>query len=387
MLLSLSNRIRALGSVSATPFVARVSEDCTLEPSERSRTALLIRSPEATSLPPGIRAYLLHSGDVDASQDTYLLSKELRYIAAGDVIRVDPSHGRLSALYRKSSPSNFFLVTERCDNFCVMCSQPPRDVDDSWLVDELLEVIPLVDPQTECLGITGGEPGLLGERLVELVRSLKDHLPTTALHVLSNGRAFARQDFARRVGAIDHPDLTFGIPLYSDLAEEHDFVVQAHGAYDETIRGILNLKHSRVRVEVRVVIHAKTVERLVPLAHFIARNLVFVDHVALMGLELTGFAKANLEALWIDPLDYTSKLAEAVGVLHRARVSTSIYNHQLCVLPEALHPFARKSISDWKNEFDDACVTCSRAQDCGGFFASGITRRSRGISPIARNAP
>lgn len=38
----------------------------------------------------------------------------------------------------------------------------------------------------------------------------------------------------------------------------------------------------------------------------------FVDQVALMGLENTGFAIANDEPLWIDPLDYRDQLAEAV---------------------------------------------------------------------------
>lgn len=49
-----------------------------------------------------------------------------------------------------------------------------------------------------------------------------------------------------------------GIPIYSDLSMVHDYVVQADGAFDETIRGILNLKRMRQRVEVRVVIHKQT---------------------------------------------------------------------------------------------------------------------------------
>jgi hypothetical protein len=41
---------------------------------------------------------------------------------------------------------------------------------------------------------------------------------------------------------------------------------------------------------------------------WIARNLPFVDHVALMGLENTGFAIANEALLWIDPMDYCDDL-------------------------------------------------------------------------------
>jgi MoaA/NifB/PqqE/SkfB family radical SAM enzyme len=83
----------------------------------------------------------------------------------------------------------------------------------------------------------------------------------------------------------------------------HDFVVQATGAFDQTLRGIMNLAINRVPVEIRVVVHKLTYERLPDLAGFIARNLPFVSHVALMGLEPTGFTKSNMEALWIDPVD------------------------------------------------------------------------------------
>jgi His-Xaa-Ser system radical SAM maturase HxsC len=266
-----------------------------------------------------------------------------------------------------------------------MCSQPPREQDDQWLVDELMDAIPLISPETEQIGITGGEPGLLGERLITLVDALQRHLPRTALHILSNGRRFADRSFARSMGGLNHHDLVVGIPIYSDLPELHDYVVQARGAFDEAVRGIMNLKQARVRVEIRFVIHRETYERLPQFAEFVARNLVFADHVALMGLELMGFARANLESLWIDPLDYQGELLRAARILERARVPVSIYNHQLCVLAPVLHRLARRSISDWKNMYMEPCATCESRSDCGGFFASSALRVSRGIAPRTSN--
>ena len=52
-------------------------------------------------------------------------------------------------------------------------------------------------------------------------------------------------------------------------------------------------------VEVRVVLQKVTVARLVETCSWLARNLPFVDHVALMGLENTGFALANQDLLWV----------------------------------------------------------------------------------------
>ncbi len=384
MLLKLHARgLRPIGESSPVPFVGRISENADLPEAARRGEVLLVRG-RADALPPGFRAYLVYEPAASAvvQRDVYVLEGAMRYLAHGDIVRLDPRRRMLHALYRRASPTNSLLVTERCDNYCVMCSQPPKPDDDSWLLDEISHVIPLMSPETREIGITGGEPALLGEKLVDLLDMLRRHLPRTGVHVLSNGRRFADADFARALAGVRHPDLMFGIPLYSDLPEEHDYVVQARGAFSETVRGILNLKRLRLRVEVRVVLHADTYARLPDLARFLARNLLFVDHVALMGLEVVGFAKANLDALWIDPLDYQTQLALAVETLDRAGMSVSIYNHQLCVLDPRLHRFARKSISDWKNAYFSECDGCTQLRDCGGFFASAGVRRSRGIRPF-----
>jgi His-Xaa-Ser system radical SAM maturase HxsC len=387
MLLKLHGRhLRALSAVtSRDPFLARVCKNADLPMAARGRELLLHDGPGP--LVDGFRGHLVRAPcDSGEHADVYLLGQEFDYVGPGDVVRVDPGRGALTVLYRRASAYNSMLVTERCDNYCVMCSQPPKHRDDAWLVDELFEVIPLMARDTPEIGITGGEPGLLGPRLVELVDSFRLFLPHTALHILSNGRAFADEAFSRELAAVQHPDLMLGIPLYSDLPEHHDYVVQARGAYDQTVRGILNLKRHGVRVELRYVIHRDTVAGLPAFARFVARNLLFVDHVALMGLELMGFARANLEALWADPLDYQDELASAVTILDGARIPVSIYNHQLCVLRPALHRFARASISDWKNRYFDDCEDCQMKQACGGFFASSDLRRSRGIAPLRGDA-
>jgi His-Xaa-Ser system radical SAM maturase HxsC len=173
-----------------------------------------------------------------------------------------------------------------------------------------------------------------------------------------------------------------GIPLYSDLSTVHDYVVQADGAFDETIRGILNLKQRLQRVELRVVLHKLTFADLPRLAEFIARSLLFVDHVALMGLEVTGLAVSNLDRLWVDPFAYRNELVEAVRILDAYRIPVSIYNHQLCTLDRRMWRFAVKSISDWKNEFLAECKVCGVRPECGGFFASAKRRRSAYIHPL-----
>ena len=142
------------------------------------------------------------------------------------------------------------------------------------------------------------------------------------------------------------------------------------------------LKNRGQAVEIRIVLHAITAPRLRETCAWIARNLPFVDHVALMGLENTGFAIANQDLLWIDPVDYRDQLAAGVDVLSTSGVNVSVYNLPLCVLDPRVRPFAVQSISDWKNAYLPECDDCSVRRDCAGFFSTGRPKFSRGIVPI-----
>jgi His-Xaa-Ser system radical SAM maturase HxsC len=361
----------------------RVTTDSQRPAALRHREAFMVSS---GSVPEGFALYLVPDGAETAAispiSATAQIPAQLRYLSDGDVIRIVPGKGSIRVLFRRSSPSNSFLLTERCNNYCLMCSQPPRKVQDGWIVDEILEALPLIDPDTREIGFTGGEPTLLDDRFLELVQAARSYLPRTALHVLSNGRTFADAAFAKRLSEIAHPDLMIGIPVYSDLSHIHDYVVQADGAFDETIRGIMNLKQFGVPVEIRVVLHKQTIPRLAALASFLTRNLLFVDHVALMGLEMMGFTKANLDDLWIDPAAYQAELTAAVETLDRARMNVSIYNSQLCLMDPKIWRFTKRSISDWKQEYMPECEGCGVMDQCAGFFASAKIRYSDYITPV-----
>ena len=121
-----------------------------------------------------------------------------------------------------------------------------------------------------------------------ILAQCRDQLPKIALQVLTNGRAFSRSEIVDAWSGVKHPDLIAAIPVYSAVDHVHDHVVQAKGAFDETILGILKLKDRGQRVEVRVVLHALTAPLISETCRWLARNLPFVDHVALMGLENTG---------------------------------------------------------------------------------------------------
>jgi His-Xaa-Ser system radical SAM maturase HxsC len=211
------------------------------------------------------------------------------HLIDGDIVVIN-SDGIINTLYRINSHQNFLLATERCNSNCLMCSQPPRDRNDiPFLFSIYQQLIPLIPKDCYEIGITGGEPTLLGELFFELLRLIKTELPNTEVHCLTNGRTFAWNNMANRLGEMNFNRLMLGIPLYSDFYQNHDYIVQAKNAFNQTMQGLYNLAAHNQRIEIRIVLHKQSIPRLTKLARYIYKNLPFVEHIAFMGLEYQGY--------------------------------------------------------------------------------------------------
>jgi len=175
--------------------------------------------------------------------------------------------------------------------------------------------------------------------------------------------------------------LTIAIPLYADTDTGHNNIVKTKSFY-AIIQGLYNLALFNLKVEIRTVVTAVNYKRLPMLAEFIYHNTPFVVHVAIMGMETRGLARQNIENIWVDPYDYTAELDTAVTYLNQRWLNVSIYNHQLCLLPKKLWPFAKQSISTWKNIYLEECEVCCVKKKCCGFFASSKDIHSQHIRAV-----
>lgn len=362
--------------------VGRIATDADV--ANPADTVLVI---QARGLPDGdlsaFAAVLVNTSAHDADLGGQVVVCEaLDHLGPGDLVLVDGKSGRIRTLYRKASPHNALFVTERCNSNCLMCSQPPKAKADG-LLDVCLRMIELLrdDPPVR-LGITGGEPTLLGEGFLHLLAALKLQLPTTTVTALSNGRGLADPRLADAIATIGHPALRFTVPLHADVPDIHDHIAQARGAFADTVAGFYNLAARGIEAEVRIVLHAQSIPRLESLAEWIWRRLPFVQQVAFMGLENMGYVKKNSDLLWVDPIDYAKTLRAAVEHLHRRGLGVSIYNLPFCVLPRQIWGFARQSISDHKKILVAECRTCDVTEHCSGLFLSAVERHSRAILPF-----
>lgn len=297
----------------------------------------------------------------------------------GDIVVVN-NQGEVIFVYEIASNHNAIMATESCNHRCIMCPQPPI-VQEKDKTPFNLKLISLFDKGTEEIGITGGEPTLIGDNLFVLIKHIQKELPKAAISILSNGVRFADKEFAMKLAKCHHHDLQIDIPLFSDIAVEHNRIVGAKTFY-KTIQGLYNLTLFRQRIGLRIVVHKQTYKRLPQFADFIYHNFPFVVQVAFMQMETTGLAKENFDELWIDPYDYNSELREAVLLLADRGMKPYIYNAQLCVLPEDIRCYAQQSISDWKDIYLSECEECLLKGQCAGFFASNKEHHSKYIKKV-----
>lgn len=309
----------------------------------------------------------------------YCVVNDIDVFNEGDVVVINRS-GEIIFLYEVKSKHNVIMATERCNHRCIMCPQPPI-LQEKDKTPFNLKLISLFDKHTQEIGITGGEPTLIDNNLFILITHIKKKIPKAAINILSNGVKFADKEYAMKLAKCRHHDLQIDIPLFSDIAEEHNRIVGAKTFY-KTIQGLYNLALFRQRIGLRIVVHKQTFKRLPQFSDFIYHNFPFVAQVAFMQMETTGLAKDNFEELWIDPYDYNNELREAVLLLADRGMKPYIYNAQLCILPEDIRCYAQQSISDWKDIYIEVCDGCVLKEQCAGFFESNRQAHSSHIKKV-----
>lgn len=343
-----------------------------------NRKDFILVTEKSSSLPSGYAAIVTGKYDKDTIIPYISDISDISAFNEGDVVTVNHK-GQIIFLYDIKSGHNAIFATERCNHRCIMCPQPPV-VSEQDKTPFNLKLISLIDKHTKEIGITGGEPTLIGDNLFALIKQIQKYQPDAAISLLTNGVKFADKSYAMKLALCKHHDLQIDVPIFSDIAEEHNHIVGAKTFY-KTVQGLYNLALFRQRIGLRIVIHKQTYKRLPKLADYIYHNFPFVSQVAFLQMETIGYAEDNLHDLWIDPYDYNEELKQAVLLLSNRGMCVRIYNAQLCVLPIEIREFAANSISDWKDTYLPECKECDLRSNCGGLFASNQKYHSKYITP------
>ena len=300
----------------------------------------------------------------------FIVDAELYHAIADGDIGLVTARGSVRVILSERANQNTLLLTERCDNRCVFCSQPPKEDDDSWLLSSAEKAL-LDFEYGGVIGLSGGEPLLYGQRLLSMLRRVLSERNDISFHILSNGRALADADFCNSVGEIARSGrVVFGIPLYGASGKTHDDCVGTEGAFVDTLTGLVNAGNLGIPIEIRFIPTSLNVSDIVSVIELVGRSISSLSQVSIMNLEPTGWAKHNWKSLYLSPFEYQKELMQAIKKSQELGLRLALFNYPLCHLSEDCRDFAVKSISDWKNFFPPECDGCALEQECGGYFTS-----------------
>ncbi len=281
-------------------------------------------------------------------------------------------------------PDRTLFLTGRCNSNCIMCPYTLKWRSNAQDSDEevISQFINLMNPNSQYLCITGGEPTLLGNAFFNILKMVKYRFDSCLTHILTNGRAFYYSDFVERFLTVRPSNTMLGVPLYGHNSSVHDAITQTVGSFEETIQGLHQLYRQNETIELRIVVSALNAPYLLKIADFIIENFRNVYMVSFMGLELMGNAYINFDAVWIDFDDLLIPLSNAVDRLVLHGVQTQLYNFPLCKISRKHWALCKKSITPEKIKFSPLCEPCVEKGNCGGFFQTTLRVANTFVTPF-----
>jgi len=294
-------------------------------------------------------------------------------------------------------------VWPRCNSGCVFCTNPAegwREGAARFSYARLARRLkaykagagPLLkfDAARGYFNLTGGEPTLHPEfhKVLALVRT---EFPAALIRLLTNGRAFAYADFARRALGIARAPFELALPLMGHDARTHDALSRAPGSFEQTLRGLGNIRRLRgpgQRVELRVVLTRPVVRRLDRLLDWAARELGWADRLVVLFAEFEGSAQVYRDRLLVPVSECGAALGRCADALARF-AEVRLYHFPLCSLPTRLWPLAWNTLADFKVLYLERCRTrCAHRDHCVGVHRSYERAcGARDIRPLSARRP
>jgi len=197
-----------------------------------------------------------------------------------------------------------------CNNNCRYCSIDYKMRELNKSTDEIKkDIAHAAKSGAEILGFTGGEPTIRRD-IFELVEFAKKQGFRT-IRIQTNGRMFASEQFTNKI--IDAGANYFKFTVNAHTAKIHDFLSQVPGSFNQTIKGLKNVKAMGRTVEANILINKQnyrflpqTVKFLVDLGvsqftlispSYIGNALDYKSDVVVKMSETTPFIKEAIDVI------------------------------------------------------------------------------------------
>lgn len=268
-------------------------------------------------------------------------------------------------------------VWDKCNNRCLQCTNPdkPWPAFDGSLAYDYDSLVKRLQTKTEeikksdSIYITGGEP-TIHPRFLDILNFLKTNFPKQVIKILTNGRAFAYEDYALDVLGTGE-NLEIDVSLYGSDENIHDAVTQAPGSFAQTVAGIKNLlKHKKKKqiIGLRFVLTHKSYQKVDEFLNLVKKEFSNLDRLIIIFPEYEAQAVKNQGKIMIKYSDVKSEMNSVIlSIKNLSRImEVRLYHFPLCVLDKGLWFFAWKTWPECEVEFLPVCEQCKYKKYCVG---------------------
>ncbi len=296
-----------------------------------------------------------------------------------------------------------FPIWPQCNIACVFCSNPVegfRDTVAQYSFEEIkrklaeykqgMRTFVKFDEVRDYFNLTGGEPTAHPEFL-KILALIRTEFPGILVRLLSNGRMFAYEDFARRTCGIARTPFEIAVPMFGYDAKTHESISRTPKSFEQTTQGLRHLERHRLpgqRVEIRVIMTKVQVRYLDGLLDYLLAEFPWVDRVVFLFEELEGFAERYRDRLAMPMSEVAGHLLRNIDKLRRFR-DARLYHFALCAVATPLWPFVWNTLAPFKVTFLEGCRTrCLYKNQCVGVHRSYIKNGDpKDIIPITTPRP
>ena len=278
-----------------------------------------------------------------------------------------------------------FPIWPECNIGCVFCSNPTegfRETTERYSYDELkrkvldykrgLQTFVKFDEVRDYFNLTGGEPTIHPDFL-KILALIRTEFPEILIRLLSNGRMFAREDFARWTTGIGGTPFEIAVPMFGYDARTHEAISRTPGSFEQTTKGLRHLEKHRLpgqKVEVRIIMTKVQARFLDGLLDYLLAEHGWIDRVVFLFEEVEGFAVQYKDRLLFSQTECAAAIDRNFDKLQKFK-DARLYHFSLCALPTRLWPHMWRTLAGFKITYLDGCRTkCQYKDQCVGVHRS-----------------
>jgi len=188
-----------------------------------------------------------------------------------------------------------FIITDKCNFKCQSCSIWKKQSSNCWsykntqkLADKIIEYYP---PHTH-IEINGGEPLIVGEKIIPIIKKLALHF--TYISMNTNGLLINKTIIKK----LETAGLkTIKISLYSLNKNTHNLLRGNSQAFSGAIKGIKLIHNSNINLEVGILITKKNIDEVVSLVKYLSKFPKAKIYLQILDEKISSDESINLDII------------------------------------------------------------------------------------------